>query len=97
MKIIWSLLAVERMENIFEYIQKENITAAYEMIDRIIIKVESLSDFPSRGRKIPESNSENIREVFEGEYRIIYRISSRRIFILSIRNFKQLLPDKDLK
>lgn len=66
------------------------------MIERIFSKVEKLSEYPERGRKVPEANREEIREIFEGEYRIIYRVEPKRIFVLSIRNFKQLLPDKEL-
>ena len=97
MKIFWSPLAVERLENIFEYILKDDSIAAQKITEKIFKKVESLSKFPERGRKVPEANREEIREVFESEYRIIYRIEPKRIFILSIRNFKQLLPDKDIK
>jgi len=96
LKILWSPLAVERLENIFEYISKDDISAAHKMVERIFKKVETLSKFPERGRKVPEVNREEIREVFENEYRIIYRVESKKVFVLSIRNFKQLLPDKDL-
>ncbi|MCK9209957.1 MAG: type II toxin-antitoxin system RelE/ParE family toxin [Ignavibacteriaceae bacterium] len=97
MKIFWSPLAVERLEDIFEYISKDNRAVAQKLVDRIIKKVDSLSKFPERGRKVPEINREEIREVFEGEYRIVYRISSKKVFVLTIRNFKQLLPDKDFE
>lgn len=97
MKIFWSPLAVERLENIFEYISKDNSSAANKMIERIFKKVETISKFPDRGRKVPEVNREEIREIFESEYRIIYRVEPKRIFVLSIRNFKQLLPHKDLE
>lgn len=97
MKIFWTPLAVERLENIFEFISKDDNIAAGKMIDRIFKKVETLSKFPERGRKVPEANREEIREVFESSYRIIYRVDSKRIYVLSIRNFKQLLPDKDLE
>jgi len=96
-KIFWTPLATERLENIFEYISKENGTAAYKMVDKIFKKVESLSKFPERGRKVPEANREEIREVFESSYRIIYRVDLKRIYVLSIRNYKQLLPEKDLE
>lgn len=96
-KIFWSPLAVERLESIFEYISKDDRVAAYKMIDRIFKKVESLSKFPERGRKVPEANREEIREVFESNYRIIYRLDAKRLFILTIKNFKQLLPEKDLE
>jgi plasmid stabilization system protein ParE len=95
MKISWSPLAVEKLENIYEYIALDDRTAAQKMINRIFKKAETLSKNPERGRKVPETNREEIREVFEGEYRIIYRIESKKVFILTIRNFKQLLPDKD--
>ena len=97
MKIFWSPLAVERLENIFDYISKDSITAAHKMIERIFKKVETLSKYPERGRKVPETNREEIREVYENEYRIIYRVEPKRVIVLSIRNFKQLLPDKDLE
>lgn len=65
------------------------------MIGRIFKRIETLSKFPEKGRKVPKANREKIREVFEGEYRIIYRIEPKRILVLSIRNFRQLVPDKD--
>ncbi|NCS90063.1 MAG: hypothetical protein AUK34_07520 [Ignavibacteria bacterium CG2_30_36_16] len=97
MTIYWSPLAVDRLENIFEYISKEENDAAYKLVSKILKKVETLSKFPERGRKVPEANREEIREVFESEYRIIYRVEAKKVFVLSIRNFKQLLPDNDLK
>lgn len=96
MNIVWSPLALERLEEIYNYISADNISAAQKMMNSIFKKVETLSKNPKRGRKVPEVNREEIREVFEGEYRIIYRIESKKIFILTIRNFKQLLPDKDI-
>lgn len=97
MKISWSPLAVERLESIFNYIAEDNITAANKMVEKIFRKVESLTKYPLRGRIVPEANKQNIREVFVKEFRIIYRIESRRISILTIRNFKQLVPGKDLE
>jgi toxin ParE1/3/4 len=96
-KIFWSPLAVERLENIFEYISKDDRMAAKRMIDKIFKKIESLSRFPGRGRKVPEANREEIREVFENSYRIIYRVEPKNIYVLTIRNFKQLLPWQDLE
>ena len=97
MKIIWSPLAGERLDKVYEFIAQDNISAAQKMVNRIIKKVDTLSKNPERGRKVPEANREEIREVFEGEYRIIYRVETKKVSILSIRNFKQILPKKDLK
>ncbi len=97
MKIYWSPLAVERFEEIYEYISNDNVSAAQNLIENIFDKVESLADNSERGRIVPESNREDIRELFEGEYRIIYKLESKKLFILTIRNFKQLLPKEDLE
>ena len=96
MKIFWSPLAVERLEYIYDFISKENASAAQKMINKIFKRVESLSKYPERGRKVPEANRKEIREVFEDEYRIIYCVELEKIFILTLRNFKQLLPGKDI-
>ena len=97
MRIIWSPLAVERLEDIYDYISQDNISAASNLVENIFNKVESLLESPKRGRVVPESSRENIRELFEGEYRIIYRVENKYISVLTIRNFKQLLPDTDIE
>ena len=96
MKIYWSPLAVERLEDIYDYIAQDNISAASNLVENIFTKVESLLENVNLGRVVPESNRQNIRELFEGEYRIIYRIENKYISVLTIRNFKQLLPDTDI-
>jgi len=39
MKIIWSPLSIERLEEIFEYISIDNRSAAKKMADKIFNKV----------------------------------------------------------
>jgi len=97
MKIVWSPLAVERLEDIFNYISIDSPLSANKFTDKIFKKVESLTEYPQRGRKVPETNREEIREVFLGEYRIIYRFEKNKIIVLTIRNFKQLLLEEDIK
>lgn len=97
MKISWSHLAIERLEDIYNFISSDNAFAAQKMVNRIFKKIETLTKNPERGRIVPETNRTEIREVFEAEYRIIYRIESKKISILTIRNFKQQLPEGDIK
>ncbi len=97
MKIVWSPLSYERLENIYEFISDKDTVAAKKLINRIFERVESISKYPERGRKVPEINRNEIREIFESEYRIIYKIEPKKIIILTIRNFKQLLTKIDIK
>lgn len=97
MKVVWSPLSFKRLENIYKFILDEDPVAAPKLINRIFERIESLTRYPERGRKVPEINRNEIREVFESEYRIIYKIEPKKILILTIRNFKQLLPKTDIK
>jgi len=96
-KIVWSPLSFERLENIYKFISDKDPVAAKNLINRIFERVESLNKYPERGRKVPEINRNEIREVFESEYRIIYKIEPKKISILTVKNFKQLLPKSDIK
>ena len=74
MKIFWSPLVVDRLEEIFEYISVENVSTAQKIADRILKIVESLSEYPKRGRKVLEANREETLEAFENGHKIIYRV-----------------------
>ena len=92
MKIIWSPLAIDRVSEIAEYISLDNPTAANKWIDNIFEKVLILKSSPEMGRKVPEINRKELREIIFGNYRIIYRIERLNISILTIRHTKQILP-----
>lgn len=96
MRIIWSPLAANRLEEIFEYISNDNPIAAEKLVENIFKKIETLTKYSKCGRIVPEIGRNEIREIFEKEYRIIYRIDKKRISVLTIRNFKQNLPNSDI-
>jgi toxin ParE1/3/4 len=45
------------------------------------------------GRKVPEFEAEDIREIIEKPYRIIYRIKPDQVDVLSVVHSKQLLTE----
>jgi plasmid stabilization system protein ParE len=92
MKIIWSPLAIDRASEIVEYIALDNQTAAIKWLERVFEKVKNLSSLPEVGRKVPEVNRNEIRELIFGNYRIIYRIEQSNISVLTIRHGQQILP-----
>jgi addiction module RelE/StbE family toxin len=96
MKIIWSPLAVERMEEISDYIAYDKPLAANKWINNIFNKVKLLKNNPKMGRIVPELNIDTIRELIFGNYRLIYRFNMKSIIILTIRNSKQLLTFEDI-
>ena len=96
MKIIWSPLAVERMTEIADYISRENPTAAVSWVKAVFDKVENIKQFPYVGRIFPEANRKEIREILFKNYRIIYRVGTEHISILTVRHGKQLLPTEEI-
>ena len=96
MKIIWSPLAIDRISEIAEYISQDNPNASVKWIDNIFTKIEQLNEFPESGRIVPEMSRNNIRELIYGNYRIVYRIESEQISILTVRHFKQILPSEEI-
>jgi toxin ParE1/3/4 len=96
MKIIWSLLAIERVEEISDYIAEDNSAAANKWVDSVFEKVDLLKSNPQIGRVVPELAVPSIREIIFGNYRIIYRNEQKSIIILTVRSFRQMLPIGDV-
>ena len=67
---------------------------AKRVVDRITRRSEQIAEFPLSGRKVPEYKTEDIREIIEKPYRIIYRIKSNQIDILAVIHGAKLLPEK---
>ena len=91
MKIIWTEKAVEKLEEYADYIALDKPIAAVKWAEKIQNSVNKLDEFPNIGREVPELKRPDIRELIEGEYRIIYRLESNRIYILTVYHSKQLL------
>ncbi|MET3998043.1 MULTISPECIES: type II toxin-antitoxin system RelE/ParE family toxin [Pseudomonadota] len=90
MKIVWSPLALERVEDTARYIAEDNPDAAVRWVEDLFSAVERLADFPESGRMVPEVGSPRIRELIFGTYRVIYSAKGR-VDILTVRRSSQLL------
>lgn len=90
MKIVWSPLALERVEDTARYIAEDNPDAALWWVDDLFATVERLADFPKSGRMVPEVGSLRIRELIFGTYRVIYSVKDQ-VDILTVRRSSQLL------
>ncbi|THB63263.1 MAG: type II toxin-antitoxin system RelE/ParE family toxin [Spirochaetaceae bacterium] len=86
--VIWSDPAILSLKSIFDYIAQDSRFYAQEVVDNIIKETENLDVFPKMGRKVPEKNADEFREIFVYSYRIIYEISEN-IAILNIIHAKQ--------
>ena len=83
-KLIWTDQAIDDLQNIGDYIAENSEKYAKLTVRRLFERVEILKQFPNAGRIVPEQNEEQVRELIEGSYRIIYERFDDRINILTV-------------
>jgi addiction module RelE/StbE family toxin len=75
-KINLSPAALNDLKSIFDYISSDSVFYAEKVIDKILKKITILESNNRIGKKVREFDNESIRELLEGNYRIIYRIEN---------------------
>ncbi|MDP3582063.1 MAG: type II toxin-antitoxin system RelE/ParE family toxin [Ignavibacteria bacterium] len=96
MKLIWTKEALLRLQDIEEYISKDNPVAVIEFVDKLISVAETLTDNPERGRVVPELSIESIRELIHKNYRIVYLVKKNSIDILTVFEGHQLWKKEEI-
>lgn len=96
MKVFWTDKAIDRLSEIARYISRDSPSAAEKWVDKMVGRIETLSEFPKSGRKVPELDRKEYRELIIGNYRAIYRVRGEALFVLTVRHFKQVLPVDEL-
>ena len=86
-KIVWTDEAVGHLEAIVAYISAFNPAAASRFGERLIAVVDSLAEFPNRGRAVGDGRREmtTVRP-----YVLRYRVEADRVIILRIRHGARL-------
>ena len=91
-QIIWSPRSLHDVESIRDYIAQESPRIADLVVRRIIKAVERLETFPESGRKVPERNDPEIREVVTAPYRVVYRLREGSVEIVTVFRASRLFP-----
>ncbi len=90
-RVVWSPEAVEDIEAIASYIERDSPWYAKAVVSRIVDTAEIIPQHPELGRMVPEINDKSIRERFVYSYRIIYRVEEERILIATVVHGSRLL------
>jgi toxin ParE1/3/4 len=97
MKVVWSPLALERVEEIADYIAADNVDAARAFLIDMFAAVGRLGRFPQSGRAVPEVNRPDVREIIFRKYRVVYRLARQQVSILTVRHGKQRLALEEVE
>jgi addiction module RelE/StbE family toxin len=92
-RVTWSPEALEDLESIAEYIERDSSFYAQSVVSKILGASRKIKDFPLIGRMVPELGDEKIRERFIYSYRLVYQIRQQNILIVAIIHGKRLLKN----
>ena len=70
-RVIWAPQAVQDVEAIRAYVARDSSRYADLVVERIVAAVGRLENNPRSGRMVPEVGDESVREVIQGNYRIV--------------------------
>ncbi len=96
----WSETSERDLAGIIEYVAGDSPSYACQVFKGIKRKASSLYTFPDRGRIGPELQDQGItqyRELVIAPWRIIYRISERKVYVLSVLDSRRNVEDILLK
>ena len=94
MRVHWTDNAIAHLVDVYEYIAHDSPIYAKRVIDIITRRSEQIAIFPMSGRSVPEYEADDIREIIQNPYRIIYRIKPDQIDVLAVIHCAQLLPEE---
>ncbi len=89
----WTENAEAHLDAIYAWIAQDSEIYALRTVDRLTRRSIQISDFPLAGRKLPEYDQDQLREIIEPPYRIIYLIKPDQIDILAVHHAASPLSD----
>ena len=98
--VIWANVAENDLAYIIEYIAEDSPQNALNILTKIRHTASLPYTPPERGRVIPELQDQGIiqyRELIISPWRLIYRISEQKVYVLSVIDSRQNVEDILLK
>ena len=97
-EVKWTDHALDNLNEITEYISKDSVRYAEITALKLFLAPVILERHPSVGRIVPEFKMKTIRQLIEGNYRIIYRIvTADEIHIIAIHHVKRKLSSRIIR
>jgi plasmid stabilization system protein ParE len=99
-EVRWSDTSEKDLISIIEYIARDSPSLTFEKFKEMKQKASTLYTYPDRGRIVPELQEQGImqyRELIISPWRVIYRISKKSVYVLSLLDSRQNVEDILLK
>ena len=92
-RILWSPQSLRDLEAQRAYIAQDSEPYADLTVRRIVTAVDRLEQFPLSGRIVPERRSPWLREVIVGRFRVVYRVGTDTVEIVTVFRASQSFPE----
>ena len=96
MKLRWMPQSLRDLDAIRQYIARDNPTAARRWVAKLHARARAAASAPMAGRRVPEVERTDVREVFLRSYRIVYRVLDDEVHVLTVFEGHRLLPQDAL-
>lgn len=90
-RIIWTVTALQKLDDIADYISLDNPNAAKKLVRNVFNSVDRLQHHPRTGKSVDELNKTSYRRLFVSPYPIFYRVNEDLVYIIHVIRDKQLL------
>ncbi len=91
-QVVFTEQAISDIDDIATYIGYDSLHYAQLQVEKFFKRTEALAQFTQQGRVVPEFNMKSVRELIEGNYRIIYKIVNKNlIHILTVHHSRKML------
>lgn len=88
-RVVWSPRALADVDSIASHIASGSPFYAGSVVRQIMALTRTLEKFPLAGRKVPEFDDKNLRELIAYSYRIIYRVESTEVIVAAVIHGKR--------
>jgi plasmid stabilization system protein ParE len=93
MEIVFTERFVTALEECIDFIAQDDPQVAIEWSKHILDRCDQIANYPKSGRVVPEIGLVQIRELIDGNYRIVYEMSDKQVIILLIWSSRKKMDD----
>ena len=93
MRLRWTFRAKDDLLSIGRFIARDDPETT-SFVARLQARARLAAKFPRSGRVVPEFRRQDVREVLEGNYRIVYRVTRVFVEVLTVFEGHQLFPEE---
>ena len=99
-EIVWARVAENDLKEIIEYIAIDSPTTAHDILEKTRNKASYLYTMPERCRIVTELKDQGVmqyRELILSPWRIMFRVTGMKVYVLSVLDSRRNIEDILLK